>query len=54
MLSRVAANSLQTVLGVNTCAFLVSASRYYHKNVVDHYERPRNVGSFDKNDPNGG
>lgn len=29
-------------------------SRSYHKNVVDHYERPRNVGSFDKNDPNVG
>lgn len=28
--------------------------RFYHKNVVDHYERPRNVGSFDKNDPNVG
>ena len=22
--------------------------------VVDHYEKPRNVGSFDKNDPNVG
>jgi nitrogen fixation NifU-like protein len=29
-------------------------ARSYHKNVVDHYERPRNVGSFDKNDPNVG
>eukprot|EP00890_Picochlorum_soloecismus_P004670 jgi/Picsp_1/5203/NSC_02566-R1_iron-sulfur cluster assembly enzyme mitochondrial-like len=29
-------------------------SRAYHKNVVDHYETPRNVGSFDKNDPNVG
>mmetsp|Transcript_9744 Transcript_9744/g.23411 ORF Transcript_9744/g.23411 Transcript_9744/m.23411 type:complete len:130 (+) Transcript_9744:156-545(+) len=26
----------------------------YHKNVVDHYENPRNVGSFDKNDVNVG
>jgi len=25
--------------------------RMYHKNVVDHYDNPRNVGSFDKNDP---
>ena len=23
--------------------------RYYHKNVIDHYENPRNVGSFDSN-----
>ncbi|XP_010538741.1 PREDICTED: iron-sulfur cluster assembly protein 1 [Tarenaya hassleriana] len=27
------------------------ASRLYHKNVIDHYNNPRNVGSFDKNDP---
>jgi Fe-S cluster assembly scaffold IscU len=31
-----------------------AAARGYHKNVVDHYEKPRNVGSFDKNDPNVG
>lgn len=30
------------------------ASRLYHSNVIDHYENPRNVGSFDKNDPNVG
>jgi len=24
--------------------------RFYHKNVIDHYENPRNVGSFDKKD----
>lgn len=30
------------------------AVRSYHKNVVDHYERPRNVGSFEKSDPNVG
>ncbi|GJP34650.1 hypothetical protein CLOM_g19065 [Closterium sp. NIES-68] len=28
--------------------------RGYHKNVVDHYNKPRNVGSFNKNDPNVG
>ncbi|XP_062510362.1 iron-sulfur cluster assembly scaffold protein IscU-like [Corticium candelabrum] len=26
----------------------------YHKNVIDHYENPRNVGSFDKDDKNVG
>jgi NifU-like N terminal domain len=25
-------------------------ARGYHENIVDHYENPRNVGSFDKND----
>ncbi|XP_076906353.1 iron-sulfur cluster assembly protein 1-like [Bidens hawaiensis] len=28
-----------------------SASRLYHENVVEHYNNPRNVGAFDKNDP---
>src|SRR3954470_1752550 len=26
----------------------------YHKNVIDHYENPRNVGSLDKSDPSVG
>ena len=26
----------------------------YHKNVIDHYENPRNVGSLDKKDPSVG
>jgi hypothetical protein len=26
----------------------------WYLQVVDHYEKPRNVGSFDKNDPNVG
>ncbi|KAG6573061.1 Iron-sulfur cluster assembly protein 1, partial [Cucurbita argyrosperma subsp. sororia] len=25
--------------------------RFYHERVIDHYSNPRNVGSFDKNDP---
>ncbi|MBA0756146.1 hypothetical protein Gogos_021920 [Gossypium gossypioides] len=28
--------------------------RLYHKNVIDQYNNPRNVGSFKKNDPNVG
>ncbi|XP_062206413.1 iron-sulfur cluster assembly protein 1-like [Phragmites australis] len=28
--------------------------RAYHERVVDHYNNPRNVGSFDKDDPNVG
>lgn len=31
-----------------------SAVRQYHEKVLDHYERPRNVGSLDKNDKNVG
>ncbi|KAK9820502.1 hypothetical protein WJX72_011046 [[Myrmecia] bisecta] len=33
---------------------LPSTLRLYHKNVVDHFERPRNVGAFDKTDVNVG
>merc|ERR1712072_936115 len=29
-------------------------ARLYHEKVIDHYENPRNVGSFDKNDKNVG
>lgn len=28
-----------------------SSIRFYHPKVIDHYERPRNVGSLEKNDP---
>jgi hypothetical protein len=28
--------------------------RNYHEKVIDHYENPRNVGSFDKSDANVG
>eukprot|EP00798_Chlamydomonas_sp_ICE-L_P018654 gene18654-25171_t len=33
---------------------VLASARSYHKNVVEHYENPRNVGSFSKNDPNVG
>jgi Fe-S cluster assembly scaffold IscU len=35
-----------------SCFLLAPAQRQfaYHKNVIDHYENPRNVGSFDKTD----
>ncbi|BGP40202.1 iron-binding protein [Rhodotorula kratochvilovae] len=32
----------------------VPRARFYHEKVIDHYERPRNVGSLDKNDINVG
>ena len=28
----------------------IQQRRNYHENIVEHYENPRNVGSFDKND----
>jgi Fe-S cluster assembly scaffold IscU len=28
--------------------------RFYHENVIEHFENPKNVGTFDKNDPNVG
>ena len=28
--------------------------RFYHPNVIDHYENPRNMGSLDKTDKNVG
>lgn len=33
---------------------LSSPVAFYHKNVIDHYENPRNVGSLDKKDVNVG
>lgn len=32
----------------------MASTRGYHERVVDHYNNPRNVGSFDKDDPNVG
>jgi len=32
----------------------LSYKNLYHKNVIDHYENPRNVGKFDSNDKNVG
>ena len=29
-------------------------NRFYHTNVLDHYENPRNIGSLDKTDMNVG
>jgi len=44
------ANRLFKIYSPNTICY----PRLYHKNVIDHFENPRNVGSFDKNDPNVG
>lgn len=52
VLARRASEVRPLVLGaLNGHAGVGTASKSYHKKVVDHYENPRNVGSFDKNDP---
>ena len=33
---------------------LTKFSAFYHDNFIDHYEKPRNVGSLDKNKKNVG
>mmetsp|Transcript_20114 Transcript_20114/g.29737 ORF Transcript_20114/g.29737 Transcript_20114/m.29737 type:complete len:149 (+) Transcript_20114:52-498(+) len=46
---------LRTVLKNKTSNSLsLIRSCYYHENIVDHYENPRNVGSLDKSQPNVG
>ncbi|KAL3642360.1 iron-binding protein [Castilleja foliolosa] len=42
------------ILGQGMQSPAAPALRMYHERVVDHYSNPRNVGSFDKNDPNVG
>ncbi|KAI4303849.1 hypothetical protein MLD38_039438 [Melastoma candidum] len=39
---------------LSSSATPTALARSYHERVVDHYNNPRNVGSFDKNDPNVG
>lgn len=39
---------------LSSTVFTRSKKAVYHKNVIDHYEHPRNVGALDKNDPNVG
>lgn len=39
---------------LNSRQILNTITRSYHSRVVDHFENPRNVGSFDKNDPDVG
>eukprot|EP01114_Cavostelium_apophysatum_P000346 TRINITY_DN1032_c0_g1_i1.p2 TRINITY_DN1032_c0_g1~~TRINITY_DN1032_c0_g1_i1.p2 ORF type:complete len:161 (-),score=35.16 TRINITY_DN1032_c0_g1_i1:721-1203(-) len=46
-------SSAKLFSGLRSASF-PSSVRRYHEKVIDHYERPRNVGSFDKKDPNVG
>ncbi|KAM3331477.1 hypothetical protein ACQJBY_027456 [Aegilops geniculata] len=55
--SRLVAPGLRRLLGPGeraTPGLAAAGARAYHERVVDHYNNPRNVGSFDKDDPNVG
>lgn len=54
MLRHIATTSLGGRLRSSAAAGGGGLRRMYHERVVDHYNNPRNVGSFDKNDPNVG
>ncbi|KFK37665.1 hypothetical protein AALP_AA3G012700 [Arabis alpina] len=41
-------------LGLRNSTIGIGGGRLYHENVIDHFENPRNVGSFNKDDPNVG
>ncbi|XP_068594509.1 iron-sulfur cluster assembly enzyme ISCU [Brachionichthys hirsutus] len=47
-------NSASSLLSRRLFRSQLNAFCSYHKKVVDHYENPRNVGSFDKNSKNVG
>lgn len=42
------------ILARNSLISSMSVRAYYHDNVIDHYENPRNVGSLDKKKKNVG
>ncbi|KAJ1660627.1 iron-binding protein [Dispira simplex] len=49
-----ATKSLRLVYGTNGLRLSPPLVRKYHEKVIDHYERPRNMGSLPKNDPDVG
>nr|XP_043615493.1 iron-sulfur cluster assembly protein 1-like [Erigeron canadensis] len=44
-------NATKRILGGFETRAAQAQVRCYHERVVDHYNNPRNVGAFDKNDP---
>ncbi|KAL8529864.1 hypothetical protein ACS0TY_007066 [Phlomoides rotata] len=54
MLRQIANTNLGRQLRSSAAAGGGGLRRMYHERVVDHYNNPRNVGAFDKNDPNVG
>ncbi|XP_009114585.1 LOW QUALITY PROTEIN: iron-sulfur cluster assembly protein 3 [Brassica rapa] len=53
MLRQTARRSLLGIFSRNSTRFPIT-SRMYHPIVIDHFDNPRNVGSFDENDSNVG
>lgn len=45
---------VNTFLTKYTNSTLLTGLRHYHENVMKHYEKPYNVGSFNKDDPDVG
>ena len=55
MLAQIARRATSSAGGLTKVnGALSQLNRSYHEKVVEHYNNPRNVGSFDKNDPNVG
>jgi len=52
-LSRTVYSKIRPLLRANLDTRCILTSNY-HEKVIDHYENPRNVGSFDKSDANVG
>ena len=42
------------ILRSKCCLYAKKFTRFYHKNIIDHYENPRNVGSLKKDEKNVG
>ena len=45
---------LNKIIKKQLSATTLKLSALYHENVIDHYEKPRNVGSLNKNNKNVG
>ena len=43
-------NKLQISKALTSFRFFPKTLSFYHEKVIDHYEKPRNVGSFNKKD----
>ena len=41
-------NKIQFSKTLTSLKFFPKTLSFYHEKVIDHYEKPRNVGSFDK------